>query len=425
MEKARVGLVFLCLMLLSTGLVRAQDGVLPSLPGQIAYVGADFNVYTLNLEDYNHVQLTDDAGQMRRYQWPTWSTDGRLAYFSMFREDGQLLTGTYISPDGYESGVLVLTGPEAFNYAYWSPGNCEAGVNCRDLAVLLSSQTRGMFVELIRDGLAETNNLTAGLGGPPFYYSWSPDGGRMLWQRSNQRFDIYDANADRVTDTLTETPGVILAPAWSPVDDRLLFGAVGEDEATDLVIAGNGETQVLASGFTGLVSFNWSPDGDRIAYREHTRGGFGALSIMDAVTGESIARSPATGIISFFWAPDSRQIAYLTLASPPGSFNAFSPAGHVRAQGPQPPAGIAWSILDTETGDVRQFGSFFPTQETLYLMQFFDQFAQSHRVWSPDSRHILYSEMTPSGPVINLLDTTQVGSVPFSVADGVIGIWSY
>jgi TolB protein len=143
--------------------------------------------------------------------------------------------------------------------------------------------------------------------------------------------------------------------------------------------------------------------------------------VLDALTGETIARSTSTGAIAFFWSPDSQQVAYLTLASAGGTFS----ASHLQAQGPTQPVGIAWSILDVSSGEVRQYGQFFPTQETLYLMQFFDQFAQSHRIWSPDSRHLLYSEVTTSGPVINLLDTAQRGSVPISVAEGVIGIWSY
>ncbi len=425
MKKNISGLwIFLCLFTLSIPLTLAQQAdERPQLPGHIAYVGADFNIYNLNLSDYSSEQLTTDAGETRRYQWPTWSTDGRLAYFSLSLEEGELLTGAYVSADGHVEGNLVYAGPEYFNYAYWAPGNCEATDNCRDLAVLFSSQTRGMFVELIRDGLDDALNMTAGLGGPPFYYSWSPDGGRMLWQRNNQRFDIYDANEDRVIDTLDQTPGLILAPAWSPVDDRLLFGARGEDNTTDLVIVSDENTITLAEDLTGLVSFSWSPDGNLVAWREQTPQGFGSLIVADAITAETVVRSPANGIISFFWSPDSQQIAFLTLATAPGSFNAGS--SRVIAQPQQPPVGIAWSILDINSETARQYGSFLPTEETIYLMQYFDQFSQSHRIWSPDSKHLLYSEMTPTGPVINLLDTSQVGSVPFSIAEGVIGVWSF
>ena len=280
-----------------------------------------------------------------------------------------------------------------------------------------------MFVELVRDGMEAETNVTAGLGGPPFYYSWSPDGARMIWQRNNQRFDIYDANQDRVIETLEQVPGFILSPAWSPVDDRLLLGVSSEANTTDLMVIGDDETHSIADGFSGLVSYNWSPDGNLIAYREQTEQGFGILHVVDAFTGDDISRSPTNGVIAFFWSPDSRQIAYLTLAAAPGSFDVHSNQ-HLAAQGQQP-VGIAWSVLDVSTAEVKQFGAFIPTQETVYLIQYADQFAQSHRIWSPDGTHLLYSEFTPGGPVVNLLDTSQVGSVPFSIADGVIGIWSF
>lgn len=399
------------------------------LPGRIAYVGEDYNIYVFNFDADGPIQLTTDAAQTKRYQWPTWSTDGRLAYFSSSIENGRLLTSAYISPDGLTAGESVFSGPDVFNYAYWAPRNCAVSEGCRDLAVLLSGMSRGMFVEIIRDQVTQAGSLTAGLGGPPFYYSWSPDGTRMLWQRNNRRFDIYDASQDRVVQTLPQLPGTTMAPAWSPVDDRLLIGASGSDGTTDLVIqsltnqSDSPEEQVLADGFTGLISYNWSPDGNLIAYRELTRDGFGSLTVVDALSREVIAQSSTSGVIAFFWSPNSRQIAYLTLGIIPGSFSAQS--SQMTAQSQRQPVGIAWSLLDVFSGRVQQYGAFIPTEEMLYLVQYFDQFAQSHRIWSPDSRYLLYSEVIPSGPVISLLDTTQLGSVPESIADGVIGIWSF
>jgi TolB protein len=87
---------------------------------------------------------------------------------------------------------------------------------------------------------------------------------------------------------------------------------------------------------------------------------------------------------------------------------------------------IAWSVLDISTGANRRYGAFFPTQDMLYMLVYFDQFAQSHRLWSPDSRYLIYAEVTPSNEAsINLLDTAQSNTVPFSIASGFIGIWSF
>lgn len=424
----KVGLFLFFWILLYAGIIRAEDaGQQAEERGRIAYVGDDYNIYRLNPVDNSQIQLTDDAGETRRYQWPTWSTDGRLAYFSLYLDEGQVFLGAYVAGRGSDTGSLVYTGEnELFNYAYWSPQNCGNGENCRDLAMLVSSQSDGMFIELLRDNGVEPTSDTVGLGGPPFYYSWSPDGSRMLWQRGNRTFDVYDAATDAVIDTLPQLPGEILAPAWSPVDDRLLFGARGDEiGSTDLVIVGQGdEVKKLASDLEGLVSFSWSPDGNYVAYRVATRESFGPLFVVDAVTGETIARSPINGIFAFFWAPDSQHIAYITLASSSGSFSAMST--HLAAPAPQQePNGLAWSILDIESESVNRYGPFIPTEQMIYVFSYFDQFAQSHRIWSPDSRHLLYSEMTAEGPVINLLDATQADSVPFSVAQGFVGVWSF
>ena len=169
--------------------------------------------------------------------------------------------------------------------------------------------------------------------------------------------------------------------------------------------------------------FSWSPDGKYVAYIDR----HGPLLVLDAASGEVVARSPVNGVLAFFWSPDSAHIAYITVASTqPGSFSASAPsAARLAAQTPQP-SGLAWSVLDVADSANRQYGSFIPTQEMIYLLTYFDQFAQSHRLWSPDSSEIVYSEITPDArSVISLLDTTQEIAVPLVIADGVIGIWSF
>ncbi len=431
MRRVRHILLFTLVMLSSLCVASLQaqsEDPLPDLPGQIAYVGSDFNIYTMRLSNQNQQALTSDAaGQSRQYQWPTWSVDGRLAYFGAFLEEEQLFLSIFISPDGSEPGIPVYSQEnEIFQYAYWSPENCEAAErNCRDLAVLLSSATRGLFVEIIRNRSNLNENFTVGRGSP-FYFSWSPDGNRMLWQRNQQTFEIYDANIDSVTETLEQAPGFVQAPAWSPVDDRLLLGVLSSGTLSDLIIIEDDETVELVTELDGLISYSWSPDGNYVAYRVLSEGNtFHALFVVDAVSGETIARSPVTGVISFFWSPDSRKLAYLTLASPPGSFNAGLESSGKVALTAQQVTGLTWTVLNVADSSVQRYGSFVPTRTMLYMLQYFDQFSQSHRVWSPDSNYLLYSELTANGPVINVLDTARADSVPFSIAEGIIGVWSF
>ncbi|MCB9451814.1 MAG: PD40 domain-containing protein [Anaerolineaceae bacterium] len=416
----------LLLVTLLPGIVQAQDDdPLSALPGTIAYLGVDGNVYSIGFDANTQVILTDDGNTRLPYLLPTWSTDGRLAYFRMRSVNGLPATEIFVSRDGISGGDLAYTATnEAVNYAYWSPRDCDEGVGCRDLAVLMSSRTEaGLFIRLVRDTLEEdTTSVTD--AGQPFYYSWSPDGTRMLWQRNQRRLDIYDAQRGVVVDTLTSSPGVFQSPGWSPVDDRWLVGVLAENDlSTNLVVATIDDQRVLVSDLVGPIAFSWSPDGNYIAYNDHD----GPLAVLDAVTGQIVGRSDVSGVFAFFWSPDSKHIAFLTLASTPNVLNTELVSGSFQASpaGVQQAAELAWSVLDIESGAVRRYGFFFPTRQMLYFVTFFDQFSQSHRVWSPDSRFIVYSEVQGNTSLLNVIDVSQENVVPVSVAEGVFGVWSF
>lgn len=427
--------VFLFLLLLSLApAALAQDEDEPiDLPGQVAYIGVNGNVYTYILDEGRTTQLTDDATAVRQYEWPTWSNGGELAYFccdaATSRQPGMEV---YISPDGQTPGEEVYTLDDGvFTYAAWSPLTCDAGEGCRDLAILVSLLGQGSFgVDIVRNlPQAETTTTRAGTGAP-YYYSWSPDGSRLLTQRNTERVDIYNL-ADDTFERSEIAPGRFPAPAWSPVDDRLLVGrASATGDGTDLVIVTpDGQREVLQADLDGQVAFNWSPDGNLIAYRTLTQDGPGDLVVLDAVTGDVVASTEGDEVFAFFWSPDSHYLAYITTAAPPGTFN-ISYTGPSTGRTPSTQRiqedGLRWAVLDVQQGNARSYGSFVPTREMLYLVSYFNQFAQSHSLWSPDSTHIVFSEVTSDGArVVSILDMTRRDAVPFFIANGAIGIWSY
>lgn len=424
MKKFALLVVFFAVFSLS---VFADDDAILDVPGRIAYIGDDFNVYSLSLHDGGLVTLTEDGSEVQHYEWPTWSDSGKLAFFCcdpVF--SGRPGVEAFVSEGGMEAAVRVYnSSDEVFTYASWSPQDCDEGTGCRDLAMLLSQPGRGIFeVEIVRSNNLDPERQLVGEGSP-FYSSWSPDGTQMLLFRENRRLDIYSVTRNE-TEKVQELPGFFQAPSWSPVDDRLLIGRLGENgDSTDLVILANDETRVLVDGLTGLVSFTWSPDGNYVAYRTATDSLVGTVTIVDAVTGEVVSESAVENVLAFFWAPDSEKIAFVTLSTPRGSFNASLPTMPI-ANPAQQTEGLAWGVLDIETDETWVYGAFVPTSEMIYMFNFFDQFAQSHQVWSPDSTHIVFSEQTPEGnSTISVLDMTRQNSVPFFIADGVIGIWSY
>lgn len=413
-----------CFSLMGTVLSQAD---LPTFVGKIAIIGSDYNVYVLDGASGLEEMLTHDAGaqgdEVQLYQWPTWSTDGRLAYFrTRASTQGQIFqTDIFSRSPGDESGRLIFEGERyGFNYAYWSPHDCADQTDCRDLAVLFGGAS-GLFVELVRDS-AEPSSTTVG-SGAPFYFSWSPDGTRMFIQRNQALLDIYQVDGGEIINSLPEPVGAFLSPGWSPVDDRLLYGIRTESgNSTNLVIRDGDTVTALEEDLAGGVSFAWSPDASAVAYTESE----GALIVRDAANGDVLAQTAASGVIAFFWAPDSRKIALVTVSTlPTGSFEAGIPRTGIAAQ-TDPSFALLWSVLDLDTGETRQYTRFVPSREMIYMLLYFSQFAQSHRVWSPDSRHLIYGEVTQDNQfAVTIMDVLADTVLPYTVADGFLGVWSF
>jgi len=428
--------LLLILLLFASLTVAAIDNDFSEFTGQITYVGDDHNVYNLRLADNTTYQLTTDASATRHYQWPTWSNDGRLAYFCC---DLGVATSfdsqAYISQNARLPGDLVYEGEgNTVIYASWAPENCDDGFNCRDLALLINDvRSGGLSIEMVRNRADNTTSQQIGVGSP-FYYHWNPDGTRLIFHRNNRRLDIYDMGLASIsTEFEQRSSGAYQTPAWSPVDDRVLFGVNGENRGTtDLVIAENGEARTLLKGLNGFVSFLWSPNGRFIAYRLLSQEFLSPVFVIDSQSGELVSQGSVNGILAFFWSPDSRKIAYVTLSSQLESANVHNGqhANRTLVQDDGPPR-FVWLVHDVEANTDLRYSSFLGTTEMVYLLNFFDQFAPSHRVWSPDSRHIVYSELLRVAnnadlqPTVSVIDVNDPTVAPVNIADGVFAIWSF
>lgn len=403
--------------------VMSQDSA--NLSGYIAYIGDDYNVYTIHPSNLEVNTVTEDATRSRHFLWPTWANDGRLAYFCCDpAASGRPEIEVYVSPMPGASGELVYAEQnQVFTYAYWSPSDCEAIDNCRDIAVLVTSlNPQGLLLQIIRND-AVTNDSWTVERGAPFYFTWNRDGNRIVWLRNDSVYEIYDPTSRQVQDHIQLRPGRGIIPIWSSVDDRIFLPVRNSDgRFTDVVTLAGDESEPLIAAHEGAISFLISPDGRFLAYRSITANGVGNVIVIDTVSGSTITESPFTGVAAFFWSPDSRSIAYITLADQPGTFSAKQLEYIQQEQ----PIQLMWHVLDVETGQNRTLQRFAPTNDMVYLLTFFEQFAHSHHIWSPDSTHIVYSEATRFGNgVIRILDVTSDASQPITIANGQIGIWSF
>ncbi len=415
---------FLILLTIATffsGMALAQETPLPS---SIAYIGTDYNVYTLS--EGNQFQLTTDGSTARAYQWLTWSNDGRLSYFCCdLRTASTAETVTYISSDGKTAGEEVLrTNGQSVIYAYWSPNTCGDAENCRDLVLLVNNISNGsLSLEVVRDTNTGEQNFTLGTGSP-FYYSFSPNGDNLLFHRDNQVLDVFSISENRVVRAFRElSSGSFQSPSWSPTDERLLIGLQGASRGeTNLVII-DGETEtIIAEGLQGLTSFSWSPNGRYVAYREISNRLYGSLTIIDTLTGEEVAKNTIEGVLAFFWSPDSEKIAYVGLRRTGSSVGVNNVTVGMQTNS----VSLGWGVLNIVSGINLALDTFVPTYEMGYMMSYFDQFSQSHRIWSPDSRFIVYSalEGEEEKPIIAILDIDAQGSSK-TIAEGVFAVWSF
>ncbi|MEO1288175.1 MAG: hypothetical protein AAFV93_10435, partial [Chloroflexota bacterium] len=388
---------------------------------KIAIIGTDRNIYTYDFDDSEITQLTNDERNSRSYQWVTWSTDGRLAYFCCENNpQGQ----AYVSDNGTETPRLIYTSPDTFFiYAYWSPADC--GYNCRELAMLVQRST-GLAVDVLTDS-DEPSFTTIGTG-QPFYYHWDSTGSQMIFHRGNRDLDIYSRAENDVSTSLAPSSGSFQAPVWSPIDNRVLVGVQGSSAGlTTLTVLDGTDELAIANDIEGLVSFLWSPDGSKIAYRTVDQFGYNAIVVIDAQTGEILDVADNRGAIAFSWSPDSSKIAYLTVEDGSDSASITTRINQSFVQN-NSPTYLTWNVLDIEAQTNVSYSSFIPTYEMVYLLTYFDQFAPSHRLWSPDSRYLVFAGGIADDqtvPMIYTLDTQANDASVTEIAEGTFGIWSF
>jgi Tol biopolymer transport system component len=420
--------------------LEAAVAVAAGIPGKVAFIGLDHQVYLVDPNGGEPRALTrGDAGRMaersgagmpvsyvqdqgaseQRFSWPSWSPDGQTL----------LVQGVTVAVGGVaqQAGIyrldLVHPGtvvPLYENrergpiYLYFSPTG-------RDVAVLLT-EPGALGLALLPSQGGDLRPLSLGL---PFYFSWRPDGDAIVTHTGGiptedhsaevNLIDVREARQGGKPDVtkLSANPVLFRSPSWSPDGSYVAYAVRKEDgrSASLVVRSKDGNERTLASVSSRLV-FSWTPDGKTLALAEATTPDnlfFGGINLIHLSDGhrETLYAGP---LGAFFWAPDGRQVL---IAAP--EFD----SGEWR-----------WEVVDRATREIREVSRFYPTPEFQFLSPHFDQFAQSHRFWAPDSRHFVYfgyptqarDENKPVPATIWIADakTAKVRRV----GDGRAGFWS-
>jgi Tol biopolymer transport system component len=382
---------------------------------RLAVIDGD-RIYTMDSTGADRIELPHNGSV------PTaalvWSRDGqRLIFVEIERDTSKLISAR---PTGQDAAVLHETDrPRAPFYLYGSPDD-------RHVAFLTPDPGQGMALRIAPIDRAGAEQVAA--RGQPNYWSWSPDGSALLvhiGSASSAAFVGQYVLTRTLLTTIEQSPAVFQAPAWLPAGEAQWVYARSIDRGGELVV-GHGRDLTSLAIFADGITFGSSPDGRRVAYALNTPGSFlyNGLTVIDRA-GTQPQVLYRGDVLAFFWSPDGQQIAFLTGAlMEPGSIG--------RAGGLAVPSGqrrtlqATWHIVNVTSGAVTDLNTFEPSQDFLYVIQYFDQFAQSIALWSPDSRWLVHTGHPLVGAEgVYLTDTREPVTQPTYLGPGDFAIWSW
>ena len=397
---------------------------------RIAIINRDGQIETMSPlgDDRRVLTLASDNS---RFQFPAWSPDGRRVAMIGNRTVGGAI---YVLDDTARSGGLrdnqvYYSVEETPVYLYWSPDS-------ENLGFLANQDRDSLSLNVVAgDGTVESRRLASGA---PFYWDWSDDGRQLLVHAGQRGADntlaLINIDGQTQADNLA-VPGFFQAPDIAQGGQYWAFAEEADDGLTSLVIVDTQTGERTAHQQLGSTALSWSPVGGQIAYTQGAVNGhpfWGPLHLMNVETGEEKMLSSQT-VLAFFWSPDGRQIAFITFGGrndDDDSINAGAPekSRRVSRVGSSPVAQfgqgfLTLSVVDVVSGTGLRLLDFEPTVSFLsQFLPYFDQYALSHRLWSPDSRAIVLPVRENGRNTIQVISTA--GGRPYELAEGTVAFWS-
>lgn len=393
----------------------------------IAYVDLDARIYTVKPDGSDSSLVTPEEGF---FTWPTWSPDGRRLVFSgittprgyprinlyAFNTASRHTRQIYFG----EPGVARLLAEGVLHYPMWAPDS-------RRLAFIVgTSQGLTLFVDDLEDKTYATPVLDQG----PLWMSWSSDSRHLAIHRGLDHFllNVQSYPYPKVSSLGIQSEGYRV-PAWKPFVDSITLASddsQGQYAIFTADLEGDGVGTPRQVDYAAPIpALLWSPDGQHLAvasdsqallYQGLTLFVYQELRLLPADASRQTIHAQ-DNILACFWSPNGVKLACATLSDRTGI--------------------LRWMLLDTRDESWRPLVDFVPSLDQLTMFQFFDQYAHSHILWSPDSASLVFSgrvageaataslgrERALQEPQVIVMDVGP-NSVPRIIAEGALAFWS-
>ena len=426
MARLLLGVIVLVFMLMSAAVISLLRPTADPGLNLIAFVNADGEVMTMRPDGLQVNQITPDVEGF--FTWPTWSPDGNTLVYSGVVQQGEELQLNLYASDvaGTASRVLYASDPGevgllaqgVVHYPLWSP----LGERLAFIAI------KGDNLSLFIDDLSDDPEAQRLLDDGPLWMSWSGDASLLAIHRGPDHFLI------AVDDEPYEQPIDIAAigyrvPAFSPSDGTLTLR--NQPSASSASISSVRLDGAKVKSITplrsveGQAAFLWSQSGEHLAvaeasqylrYRDTALPAYEGIAVVPADSTQDIVELDLP-VLAFFWSPDGTKIALVTLSERQNA--------------------LSWALYDVETSERMRLVDFVPSAEQLTMFQFFDQYAYSHSIWSPDSSSIVFAgdlltdSVTASAKGhpghasfhIVVVDVEPVAEAHV-IGEGIMGFWS-
>lgn len=391
-------IVALVLGILSAGAIWTTDGTQPGW--SIVVQRRDGNLMLIDEQGQTRALTTDANGQSILYRLPTPAPDGRsVATIALRHGVTYTSSSLVVHPlDGPPTTLYTQENSHPF-YLSWSPDSSKIA--------FLANDPRGMILRGVQIDAQSEATLIA--PGQPSYFAWSPDSSRLLLHiggaAPSGSLQIYAWGTDKPR-PLTAMPALFQAPIWFPDGKQALAVVTQSSGAALAMLDMQGSITRQIAAVSASTMFVSTPDASRIAYITFGENAPGELHVLQVADGND--RVIRSGVVTCFWSPTGDALAFLTL---PDRGEAQTIAQT------QPNLRVRWNVLRLSDGDLRSFDLFTPSREFLELLPFFDQYAQSIRLWDLTGSRLLFA--TADG--VYTLDVAS-GETRL-VGKGVLGVW--